>query len=88
MIHCANNSKNKNLVKGETYFQLYYYLTNIISTSSKENNNHEKNNIIKFFIKDKNFNDKEKNSFVNIMYFITKKFHKKTILVESIFDIK
>ena len=69
MIHCANNSKNKNLVKGETYFQLYYYLTNIISTSSKENNNHEKNNIIKFFIKDKNFNDKEKNSFVNIMSF-------------------
>ena len=73
MINCATNSKNRDIIKSERYFSIYYSLTNIISYSSKDNNNKNKNkNIIKDFIEEnKNLTEEEKNLFVKIISFFT-----------------
>ena len=72
MINCANNSKNKNIVKAENYFNIFCYLTNIITSSSKDSTLYEHDNIVNYFIQDNNnLSNEEKNIYVNIMSFFT-----------------
>ena len=36
--NCATNTKNKDIIKTEKYFSIFYSLTQIITFTSKENN--------------------------------------------------
>ena len=72
IINCATNSKNKNIIKSETYFNIFYYLTNVITSTSIENNIYDKDNVVNYFINDNNnLTKEEKNLFINIMSFFT-----------------
>ena len=71
MINCANNSKNKNIVKGEPYFIVFYYLTNLIVSSAKDNDISEQNNIVNYLEGNNNLSKDEKDVFIKIMSFFT-----------------
>ena len=72
IINCANNSKNKNIIKRDTYFNIFYYLTSIITSSTIENNIFDKDNFVNYFIEDNtNLTKDEKNVFIYILSFFT-----------------
>ena len=69
--NCATNTKNKDIIKTEKYFSIFYSLTQIITFSSKENKDEHKN-IIKYLIKDNsNLTEEEKKLFLTIFSFFT-----------------
>ena len=71
IINCANNSKNKSIVKTDNYFCIYYSLTSLISFSPKNKDDDEYKKILKYFIGDNNLTEEEKTLFINIISFFT-----------------